>query len=308
VRLFTGSPLPAGADAVVMQEDTRVEADLPADVFVFEPAKPWENVRLRGEDVKRGELLFEPGALLTGCGIGLLAAVGESQVQVAFRPRVGLLATGSELREPGEPLEPGQIYESNRLSIARLVENAGGVARLYPIVPDHLHDTRAALEQALGESDAVITCGGVSVGELDFVKEAFTQLGGTLQFWKVAIKPGRPFVFGSLGSKFLFGLPGNPVSALVTCLLLVCPALRRWQGVTDAAPQSTPGVLDEPLVNAGNRRHFVRVLVDRNGRVRSAGVQASHRMKSTARSDGLVDVPPERTLAEGTRVDVLRWE
>jgi molybdopterin molybdotransferase len=174
-------------------------------------------------------------------------------------------------------------------------------------VPDAPAETRSALEQAFSESDLVITSGGVSVGEMDFVKTAFESLGGELEFWKVAIRPGKPFVFGRLGEKFLFGLPGNPVSAFVTFWLLVRPALRRWQGERDVAGPTHPGVLGEAISNSGDRRHFVRVRVDREGNVFSAGQQAAHALASLAAADGLLDVPPATQLAVGTKVSVSGW-
>lgn len=307
VRLFTGSPLPHGADAVVMQEDTRFDPSLPGEVLVLEAAKPWENVRLQGEDIKPGTEITARGTVLGIGHISLLAAAGIAKVQAGRRPHVALLATGSELREPGQPLAPGQIYESNRAGLAPLIQRAGGVPTVFPLVPDTLSETRASLETAFRERDIVVTSGGVSVGEMDFVKRAFEEIGGELQFWKVAIKPGRPFVFGRLGKKFLFGLPGNPVSALVTCLLLVRPALLRWQGAVDVSPRTWPGVLADPLVNDGPRRHFLRVRVDAQGAVRSSGTQASHMLSSLAAANGLVDVPPATTLPQGATVPVIVW-
>jgi molybdopterin molybdotransferase len=308
VRLFTGSPVPRGANAVVMQEDTRLDENRTGEVLILDSVKAGENVRLRGEDVKRGSTLAAAGELLTGARIGLLSAAGLTQVNAARRPVVGLLATGSELKEPGETLAAGQIYESTRPALAPLVKQAGGLAKIFPIVPDVPEETRAALEQVLGQCDIAVTCGGVSVGELDFVKVAFEKIGGDLQFWQVAIKPGRPFAFGRRGGKFLFGLPGNPVSAFVTFLLLARPALLRWQGAKDAVLPAHPGMLAEPLVNRGARRHFMRVALDAEGKVRSAGTQASHVLSSLAAANGLVDVPPQTTLAAGTVVRVLRWE
>ena len=173
---------------------------------------------------------------------------------------------------------------------------------------DELTATTQALVAAFEQCDAVVTSGGVSVGEMDFIKHAFEQMGGELQFWKVAIKPGRPFVFGRYRGKLLFGLPGNPVSALVTFLLLVRPALLRWQGATDVSLSVHPGVLTEPLVNHGERRHFMRVRLDPAGRVRSAGGQASHMLGSLAAANGLVDVPGNTTFAAGAAVRVLRWD
>jgi molybdopterin molybdotransferase len=305
VRIFTGSTLPRGADAVVMQEDTRVEG---GEVLVLEPAKPWENVRLQGEDVKRGAVLAEPGEVLTFGRVSLLAACGLSSVKVGQVPLIGLLATGSELREPGQTLAPGQIYESNRLGLAALLRSAGALPEVLPIVADVLGGTRAALGDAFSRCDAVVTSGGVSVGDMDFIRPAFEQAGGSLDYWRVAIKPGRPFVFGRLGKKLLFGLPGNPVSALVTFLLLVRPAVLRWQGAREVSLPRHPGMLAEPLSNPGQRRHFMRVQADDNGSVRSAGIQASHVLSSLAVANGLVDVPPETTLQAGASVQVMRWE
>ncbi|MBI3851960.1 MAG: molybdopterin molybdotransferase MoeA [Verrucomicrobia bacterium] len=308
VRLFTGSRLPLGTDAVMMQEDTRTEANDPEGVLFLDQVKPWENVRLRGEDVQRGAMLGQPGDCLTAGRVSLLAAVGLTQVKVGRRPDVGLLASGSELREARQTLSPGQIYESNRVGLATLLSRAGGISKMFPLVPDTLTATRSALEMAFNQCDAVVTSGGVSVGEMDFIKRAFEQMGGELQFWKVAIRPGRPFVFGRCQEKLLFGLPGNPVSAFVTFLLLVRPALLRWQGARDVNLPAHPGVLAETLTNRGERRHFMRVVVDDAGNIRSAGTQASHCLGSLAAANGLVDVPPSTTLAPGTTVSVMRWE
>jgi molybdopterin molybdotransferase len=308
VRLFTGSPMPRGADAVVMQEDTRLDPKRPDTVIVLDTCKPWENVRFRGEDLKHGVALGEPGDELTAGRIQLLAAAGLTHVTAGRRPACGLLATGSELLEGGQNLAPGKIFESNRVGLAALAQRAGADTKIFPLVPDTLGDTRAALESAFAQCDVLITSGGVSVGELDFVKAAFEQLGGEMQFWKVAIRPGRPFVFGRYGKKLLFGLPGNPVSAFVTFLLLVRPAVRRWQGAANVHPSSGAGVLAEPLANSGDRRHFHRVVMDSTGRIRSAGVQASHVMVSLATANGLVDVPPKSTLPAGAIVPVIRWD
>lgn len=308
VRLFTGSPLPRGADAVVMQEDTRLDPSAAGEVLFLTAASPGENVRLSGEDVKRGALLVEAGKVLTVGRLSLLAAVGLMRVSVGRQPVVCLLASGSELRDAGQILAPGQIYESNRASLAALVRRAGAIPQVLPLVADTLAATRVALTEAFDQCDAVVTLGGVSVGEMDFIKSAFEEIGGQLQFWKVAIRPGRPFVFGRYRKKFLFGLPGNPVSAVVTCLLLVRPALLRWQGATDVSLPAHPGVLLESLANHGELRHFMRVKVDAAGRIRSAGRQASHLLSSMARANGLVDLPAHTTLAADTVVPVLRWE
>jgi molybdopterin molybdotransferase len=308
IRIFTGSALPAGADAVVMQEDTR---PAPADsdaVLITDSAKPWENVRLQGQDVRAGTTLLKKGESITANRIALLAATGVIAITAGARPKVGLLATGSELREPGTEIKPGQIYESNRLALAALISAVGGIPQIFPLVQDDLASTRSALETAFAQCDMVVTSGGVSVGEMDFVKQAFEHTGGKLEFWKVAIKPGRPFVYGRRDRKFLFGLPGNPVSAFVTFLLLVRPALLRWQGAIDVNLTVTRSELAEPVNNQGSRRHFARVRMTPDGKVYSAGVQASHMLSSLALANGLLDVPADSTLPAGQIVNVLRWE
>jgi len=306
-RLFTGSPMPRGTDAVVMQEDTRPDPACPEVVLIGDSVRAGENVRRRGEDVRRGSRLLEPGATLAPATIALLAAAGVGRISVGLTPKVGLLATGSELREPGHELQPGQIYESNRSMLTPLVRDAGGSPEIFPLVADDLVATRAALEQAFAQCDVIVTSGGVSVGEMDFVKAAFEGLGGEMQFWQVAIRPGKPFVFGRLNGKLLFGLPGNPVSAFVTFLLLVRPALRRWQGAREVGLPAHPGILGEPISNPADRRHFMRVRVDSAGTVFSAGQQASHALNSLAAADGLLDVPPRTELPRGMHVRVLRW-
>lgn len=307
-RVFTGSPLPEGANAVVMQEDTRPAPGEPSRVPVLDHVVAGENVRRRGEDVSCGAPVMTAGDALRPGAIALLAALGFSEVPVHRRPVVGLLATGSELVEPGQSLADGQIYESNRAALAPMITSAGAIPRAFALVPDTLAATRNALEEAFAACDVVVTSGGVSVGEMDFVKTAFEAIGGTLEFWRVAIKPGKPFVFGRRGGKFLFGLPGNPVSALVTFQLLVRPALRRMLGAREVDSPSFPAVLAEPLSNPGDRRHFMRVTVDARGAVRLAGAQASHRLGALPSANGLVDVPARANWPVGTPVTVMRLE
>jgi molybdopterin molybdotransferase len=306
-RIFTGAMLPAGADAVVMQEDVRCEAGPPAQVFFQEAVKPLENVRLRGEDVRKDALLAAAGEPLTAQRLSLLAGAGIASVRAGRRPRVGLLATGDELCEAGRALPPGMIYESNRISLSALAQAAGAIPKMYPLVADDLLLTKQALQTAFHECDVVVTSGGVSVGEMDWVKQAFAGIGGQMDFWTVAIKPGKPFAFGRHGVKLLFGLPGNPVSAMVSFFLLARPALLRLQGAADTRPPLSWGTLAGALTNRGQRRHFVRVVLDAAGQVRSAGSPASHILNSMARANGLVDVPPGQTFPIGTIVAVLRW-
>lgn len=305
-RIFTGARLPPGADAVVMQEDVKTDAAQPGVAAFCETPRPWENIRFRGEDVKRMARLTHIGTTLAAPRLGLLAAQGFQDVRVYPRPVLGMIATGDELREGGGSLMPGQIYESNRVALGALAERAGAKPKIFPLAPDELPATKTALERAFAECDAVVTTGGVSVGEMDFVKAAFAELGGQIDFWRIAIKPGKPFAFGQWNGKLLFGLPGNPVSAFVTFYLLVCPAVKIMLGAKSAELPRVTRVLAEPLANEGERRHFMRVRVDAK-EVRLAGPQASHRLASLANATGLVDVPPKTTLPAGTEVEVLYW-
>lgn len=307
VRIFTGSPIPAGVDAVVMQEDTRPSEGNTEEILIYDSVRSGESIRHSGEDIAAGKQLASNGVILSPGIMSLLAATGVNTVRVNRRPVVALIATGSELREPGQPMSPGQIYESNRAALTPLIRSSGAHPVVFPIVADTLADTQSSLDRAFASSDMVVTCGGASVGEMDFVKAAFEKLGGRLEFWKVAIRPGKPFVFGRLGEKFLFGLPGNPVSAFVTYLLLVRPALRQWQGARDISLPWQSAQLGEPLINRGDRRHFMRVNLDEAGKVFSAGIQASHALGSLAGATGIVDVPAGVTLETGATVKVSRW-
>jgi molybdopterin molybdotransferase len=305
VRVFTGSPLPRGADAVVMQEDTRATGEF---VEVLDTVKPWENVRLAGEDVKSGTLIARAGQRLTAARLALLGAMGVEHLPAGRRPLMGILSTGNELIEPGAAPGPGQIYESNRVALASLVAQIGGRARVFPFVRDTVEETRLALERAFAECDAVITSGGVSVGEHDCVKPALESLGGMMDFWRVNMKPGKPFVLGRHRDKLLFGLPGNPVSAFVTFLLLVRPAILKMQGAAELSLTEHPAALGESFQNTGERRHFMRVTVDTKGRAQNTGAQASHMLSCLANANALLDVPPKTLWPAGQSVQVLRWE
>lgn len=305
VRIFTGSPLPTGSDAVIMQEDVITHPDDPGSIQIPEPVTPWESVRFRGEDVKPGELLMNAGESLGMGAVALMAACGKTSVTVGRKPRVLILTTGSELVQPGQPLGPGQIYESNAIALEALVLRAGGEVCRKQHIPDDPHTTQEALKRGFESADVVLTAGGASVGEHDYVRTAFEALGGRIDFWKVAMKPGKPFFHGRLGDKTLLGVPGNPVSALVTALVFVYPALRRLQGARDCLPPWSQGLLGDSLANPDKRRHFIRVRLDDKGLVRSAGVQASHVLRSLATAVGVVDVPPRQTLAPGTMVRYL---
>ncbi len=304
VRIFTGSPMPEGANAVVMQEDTLAAGDA---IEITDGVKPFEHVRLRGEDVKADEVIGRAGERLHAGRLQLLGSAGVAEMSVHRQPIVAVLATGDELREPGEDLGAGGIHESNRLALAELIRQCGAAPRVQPLVRDTMEATMTALKTAFAECDAVVTSGGVSVGEHDYIKAAFEKLGGSLDFWRVKIKPGKPFVFGRLEGKPLFGVPGNPVSAMVTFLVLVRPMLMQLQGAADLGLSAHPGVLADALANRGDRRHFIRVRVDAKGTVHATGLQASHAVGSLGQANGLVDVPPESNLAEGESVEVLRF-
>ena len=306
VRLYTGSPLPDGADAVVMQEDVRLAED-GQSVLVKTTPRPGEFVRVMGGDVKPGTALAGAGDALTPGSLSLLAAVGFSEVRVNCRPQVGLVATGNELVAAGSPLAPGCIYESSVAGLAALIRRWGGLPVPYELVPDAPRALGDVIARAASAGDAVVTCGGASVGDHDHVRSAGMERGGVIDFWRIAMKPGKPFIFGTIEGRPLFGLPGNPVSAHVTALLLLRPAVRRFQGACDSVPQKHPGVLAEELVNPGDRRHFMRVSVDGAGLVRPTGLQASHALASLSAANGVVDVPAGGRLAAGATVDVLRW-
>ncbi len=307
-RIYTGSPIPSGADAVVMQEDTRVDGSQSPMIYFQASVKPGENIRRRGQDLIAGAILLEAGQRVTAGRICLLAATGRSGLRAGRQPTVGLLATGSELQEGGQPLLPGHVYECNRTTLAALLPRSGAIPRIFPLVPDTLSATCDALERAFATSDVVLTTGGVSVGDLDWVKPAFERLGGQLQLWRVAVKPGKPFAFGLFAGKYLFGLPGNPVSALVTYCLFVHPALSRLQGASEVSLPTIPCIVGETLANPDSRPHFMRVRVDALGKARSAGVQGSHILSSLAAADGLVEVSPNSTLHPGDSVRVIRWD
>jgi molybdopterin molybdotransferase len=308
VRIFTGSVLPRGADMVVMQEDVKQDSRDTSQILFIDKAAPWEYCRLRGEDVKSGAVIAAAGDKLTAPRLSCLAAAGIASVRVARQPVVGLLATGNELREPGPPLPEGAIYESNRTGLAALAAQTGAISKIYPLIPDNLAATKSALERAFSECDAVITTGGVSVGEADWVKAAFTGIGGQLDLWRIAMRPGKPFAFGHWKEKLFFGLPGNPASALVTFTVLTRPALLRMQGARDIFGPMMFATLAEPLSNPGDRRHFMRVSLDAAGRASSAGNQSSHILSALANSVGLVDAPSQTTLPAGTLVPLIPWD
>ncbi len=307
VRIFTGSFLPEGADAVIMQEDTEPHKD-GLTIQCTDAVKPWENIRFKGEDVKLGAHLIDSGTRLRTRHLGLIAALGQATVQVSRRPRVGILATGHELQEAGKPLSPGSIYESNRLMLAELVQQMGAIPHIYPLVDDTLESTKEALRIAAEANDVILTSGGVSVGDYDLIRPAIEAIGGKIHFWRVRLRPGKPFVFADVGGTPLFGLPGNPVSAVTTYMVLVRPALLQMQGAKNIQPETRECRLSEAIANRADRPHFFRVQLGEQDGVTSAGLQGSHALQSLSRADGWLCVDPGSELQAGETVSVMVWD
>jgi molybdopterin molybdotransferase len=306
MAISTGGVVPDGADAVVPVEyvvryDNLVE--FPAPVAVG------SNVRPRGGDVAAGDVVVSAGARVAAAQLGALAAAGVSHVRCFRRPRVVVLVTGSELAVPGEPLAPGQVYEANGVMLAAALAAVGADIERAPAVRDEETAHREALERGL-EADVLVTSGGVSVGEHDLVRRIEAELGVEEVFWRVAIKPGKPLSFGVRGNTLVFGLPGNPVSALVGCELFVKPALRALQGLTDPLPQFGRGRLLAPLQRNDARDELVRARSrpDRDGVVlEPLSGQESHMIGRAAAADALVHVPRgEGALSAGETVSWLR--
>ena len=308
-RVFTGAQIPAGADAVVMQEQCEA---LPGEglgqvrVNVVPASGQW--IRRRGEDVGQGATVLAAGTRLTPQAMGLAASVGAARLSVWRRPRVALFSTGDELVMPGEPLKPGAIYNSNRFTLRGLLLAAGCEVRDLGIVPDRLDATRAALREAARDNDLILTSGGVSVGEEDHLKPA-AMAEGRLDLWSLAIKPGKPLAFGAVrredGSEaLLMGLPGNPVSSFVTFLLAVRGVLAVLQGGSVALPAALPLVADFDLPQGDARREFLRARLTPEGRVALFPNQSSGVLTSAVWADGLIDNPPRQAIARG---DVVRF-
>jgi molybdopterin molybdotransferase len=303
IRISTGAAMPEGADAVVPVE--RVETD--GETVRVPETSPGDNVRRAGEDVRRDDLVLGAGTPLGPAEIGVLASLGRARVSCAPRPRVALLVTGDELTEPGEELGAGRIFSSNSYALAGQVERAGGELVRRETVPDDAASTRAALEAALSEADLLCVSGGVSVGPHDHVKAALAELGVEERFWGVRLKPGKPTWFGVRDGVLVFGLPGNPVSAMVTFHLFAGPALRALQGAPPA-PERASAVLDEPVKRNPRREQALRVRLepgDDGWHAATTGHQGSHVLTSMLGASALALIPAgEGELAAGDRVEV----
>ena len=305
-RIFTGAQVPAGADAVVMQEQCEV---VDAGVRVGVAPRPGQSIRRRGEDVRRGAVVLQAGLRLSPQALGMAASVGQAMLQVGRRPRVAMFSTGDELAMPGETLKPGAIYNSNRFTLRGLIESCGGVCDDLGIVPDRLDATRAALKRAAEGNDLIVTCGGVSVGEEDHLKPA-VEREGRLDLWQVAIKPGKPLAFGEVfradgSSAWFIGLPGNPVSSFITFLFTARPLLLKLQGATHLAPCSIAMRADFAWPRADRRREFLRVRRNAAGGLDLFENQGSGVLTSTVWADGVVDNAGGATIATGDTVRYL---
>ena len=312
-RIFTGAQLPAGADAVVMQEHCEAVADATGGlgrvrIQALPQAGQW--IRRRGEDVQHGAEVLAAGTRLTPQALGLAASVGASRLSLRRRPRVALFSTGDELVMPGESLKPGAIYNSNRFTLRGLLQAAGCEVQDLGIVPDQLDATRDALRRAAVGNDLIITSGGVSVGEEDHIKPA-VKAEGWLEAWQVAIKPGKPLAFGAVrrgdtDQEALFiGLPGNPVSSFITCLLAVAPVLRALQGMPAALPQAVAVRADFDWPQPDQRREFLRARFNAEGGVELFPNQSSGVLTSAVWADGLVDNPSGQVVRRGDKVRLL---
>jgi molybdopterin molybdotransferase len=309
-RIFTGGQVPAGADAVVMQEQCEaIAGDGLGSVRVNTVPAVGQWIRRRGEDVVQGAAVLKPGDRLTPQALGLAASVGAGQLTVLRRPRVAIFSTGDELMMPGEPLKPGAIYNSNRFTLRGLAEAAGCVVSDFGIVPDRLDATRDALRRAAEQNDLIVTSGGVSVGEEDHLKPA-AQAEGRIDHWQIAMKPGKPLAFGSIrrpdgSSALLVGLPGNPVSSFVTWLVAVSTVLRALQGMSTGLPPSLALRADFDWPRADKRREFLRVRLSEAGGVELFSNQSSGVLTSAVWADGLVDNPGGQAIQRGDTVRFL---
>ncbi|MCL2524534.1 MAG: molybdopterin molybdotransferase MoeA [Betaproteobacteria bacterium] len=303
-RIFTGAPVPPGAEAVIMQERCAASGET---VVINHVPRAGENIRRAGEDMAAGSEILRAGIRLRPQDLALAASGGLPELPVCRRLRVGVFFTGDELAQPGEPLPPGGIYNSNRYALRALLEGLGCEVRDLGTVPDSLAATREALRKVAADNDLIVTSGGVSVGEEDHVKPA-VEAEGRLDLWKIAIKPGKPLAFGAVrrnkgdGEAWFIGLPGNPVSAFVTFLVLVRPFVLRLQGVADVAPRSFALRADFDWPRLEGRTEFLRCRINADGGVEPYRNQGSGVATSLCWGDGLVQAPPDSAIARGDQV------
>jgi molybdopterin molybdotransferase len=306
-RIFTGAAIPTGSDSVIMQEDVTREGDR---ITFSRLPKGGAHIRRKGEDLRAGDEALAAGVRLGPGHLALAASLDHPELEVARRPVVTIVCTGDELRAVGEPPRPASIPESNAVALAAMAERAGAFARTAPLVGDDPDATTLAVEDALRGSDLVLTVGGVSVGDHDVVRPALERAGVTLDFWKVAIKPGKPLVVGRAGARYVLGLPGNPASAMVTFALFGVPLLRSMQGDANPLPMLLRAKLASAVTRKPGRLEFLRATLEVVGgelAVVPLANQASGAVTSMAWGDVLALIEPEvASLPEGTMLDVLR--
>lgn len=304
-RIFTGAPLPPGADTVVMQENTRREG---GQVQILEVPQRGENIRLAGHDIAGGSKVLGAGHRLAPQDLGLLGSLGAINAEVFKQLTVALINTGDEVVPQGQPLQPGQLYDSNSHTLAGLLKQLGMKVIRLGIVGDDRQATVKALREAASNADCVITTGGVSVGDADHVKQALEELG-SLSLWKLAIKPGKPFSFGRIGDVPFFGLPGNPVAVFITFVILVQPFLLKLQGATNHRPRPLKARADFAIPDAGSRQEYLRVrlLSDHDGFpiMQLFTDQSSSVLTSLSWSEGLAVVPVRTIVKAGDWLDYL---
>jgi molybdopterin molybdotransferase len=304
VRIFTGAPLPAGADAIVMQEDVTREADY---ILLNTEVEAGESIRRRGCDLSKGQKILEAGERLRAENLALLAAQGISEVEIGGQPRVAIISTGDELVPPGKALQPGQLYESNSVLLRTLAEQTRAAPEFVRHVPDNANELAVALLEG-AKRDVLIISGGVSVGEHDLVRPTLREIGAEIDLWRVALKPGKPFLFGRRGQCAVFALPGNPVSTFVTFLVFVRPAILKLMGANDSALWlgKTIARLTGDLTNEGGRAHYIRGML-RDGEFTPVGRQESHALYGLSRSNALMRLSAGEKLLAGTTTSVFSW-
>ncbi len=308
IRIMTGAVLPKGADAVVMVEDTD---QCGKKVFIRRKVRPGENTGQPGEDVKKGELVLEKGMVIGPAGMGMIASLGINRIKVFRRPVVAIISTGDEIVEPSARMRPGQIRNSNGYSLSGLAQSFGAEVLYLGIAGDKKSALRAKIREA-AKADLLVLTGGVSVGDYDLVKDQLKGFGVKAVFWKARIKPGKPIFFGTRRKQLVFGLPGNPASAMVTFHLFVRPALDKMMGRKEIGPKRGKAIVLEDLFLKTGRTHFLRGALDPNGmvvQVKPFPDQKAGVLKSMLRSNVLIKVPPELEAVEkGEELEILYLE